>query len=217
MKELDKKKKELMHHLLNGGFLKTASIIMAFKEVPRQQFVLKGYEKYAYDDTPLPTINESTISQPSTVAAMLEYLEPKTGEKILEIGTGSGWQSCLLSRCVSDSGNVVTIEIDEAVAKFAIKNIKRMKIKNIKVVIGDGSVGYAPDAPYDKIIYTAAAPRISTEIISQLRLGGRIIAPVGNKFMQVLKIIDKVSENELSETEAGSFRFVPLKGKRGFD
>lgn len=216
MEDLDKRSKELMDYLIMVGALKSKSIIEAFKEVPRHHFVLSGYQHYAYDDVALPIVKSATITQPSTVAIMLEYLHAKRGDRVLEIGMGSGWQACLLSRIVSDSGKVVTIEIDEEVFKFGKANIEKMKMKNIKMAHGDGSAGYAEEAPYDKIIYTAAAPDVSLQVLKQLKIGGRVVAPVGSTMLQKMVVVDKTSTTKMEKREFGTFQFVPLKGKLGF-
>ncbi len=216
MDELGRKSKELIDYLVLSGHLKKKYLIEAFKETPRHHFVMRGYQKYAYDDIALPLVNQATISQPSTVAVMLELLQPKKGDKVLEIGTGSGWEACILSKCVSDSGKVVTIEIDEDVAEFAKGNIEKLKPKNVKTVVGDGSAGYGPDAPYDKIIYTAATPEISMQALGQLSVHGRVVAPVGSLLLQTMKVVEKISLGKTVEGSHGTFQFIPLRGKLGF-
>ncbi len=216
MDELEEKNWELMDKLTALGFLKTRSIIDAFKETPRHHFVLRGYQHYAYEDSPLPIVNSATISEPKTVAYMLELLQAKKGENILEIGTGSGWVACLLSRCVGDSGKVTTIEIEKEVFEFASKNIEKLKPKNVDNILGDGSIGYEKNAPYDKIIYSVAAPEIPIQVIKQLKVKGRLIAPVGTKTMQRMKIIDRVSDKKIEEKTGDPFQFTELKGELGF-
>ncbi|MCW6159557.1 MAG: protein-L-isoaspartate(D-aspartate) O-methyltransferase [Candidatus Micrarchaeales archaeon] len=208
--------KALIAYLKGTGFLKTEKIISAFENIPRHLFVSVDKAEYAYDDIALPLIGESTISQPSTVAYMLERLQPKEGEKVLEIGTGSGWEACLLAYCVGSKDLVVTIEIEKDVAELAKHNIAKMQFRNIIKVQGDGSVGYPDKAPFDKIIYTAAAPDVPKQMTLQLRNGGRLVAPVGTRFMQAMKIIDKVSDKKLEERSEAEFQFVPLKGLLGF-
>ena len=210
------KNKALIAYLKGTGFLKTEKIISAFENIPRHLFVSVDTAEYAYEDIALQTIGESTISQPSTVAYMLELLQPKEGETVLEIGTGSGWEACLLAYCVGSKGLVVTIEIDQAVAEFGKHNIAKTGFRNIIKVVGDGSVGYPEKAPYDKIVYTAATPEIPRQMMAQLKTGGRVIAPVGTQAMQTLKIIDKISERKMEEKDYAEFQFVPLRGQLGF-
>ncbi|HLC59011.1 MAG TPA: protein-L-isoaspartate(D-aspartate) O-methyltransferase [archaeon] len=212
---LTERNEKLINHLIKAKAMKTKIIIEAFKKVPRHNFVLKTHLDQAYEDIALPIVGSSTISQPYTVATMLEHLQPKKNERVLEIGTGSGWQACLLAYCIGSKGKVVTIEIDWDVARFAKENMKSTKIKNIKNVEGDGSMGYEREAPYDKIIYTAATPQIPDIVIKQLKVGGKIIAPVGDLFEQVLTVVDKVSEKEIKKQKFDSFTFVPLRGKLG--
>lgn len=206
----------MIAYLKEAGMLKTEKIINAFENIPRHLFVSVDKAEYAYDDIALQTVGESTISQPSTVAYMLELLQPKEGENVLEIGTGSGWEASLLAYCIGSKGLVVTIEIDPIVAEFGKHNIAKTGFKNIIKVVGDGSIGYPDKAPYDKIAYTAATPDIPRQMLVQLKAGGRIIAPVGTQFMQTMKVVDKISEKKIEEKEGAEFQFVPLKGQLGF-
>lgn len=202
----------MVKHLVDNGALRTPAIINAFKKIQRHLFVTKKYLHIVYADFALATIKNSTISQPTTVAIMTEALRPEPKDKILEVGAGSGWQACILASC---SESVVTIEIDEDVYNFARENIKKMKLKNVKLVLGDGSAGYENDAPYDKIIITAGCPEISDSIKKQLKVGGRLVAPIGFENQSMI-VVNKISENKYSEEDIGLFSFVPLKGKFGF-
>ncbi len=210
------KREQLVKYLEAGGFIRSKEIAEAFRSVPRHMFVLEEYLDMAYDDIAIPTINKSTISQPSTVATMLELLHPMKGNKILEIGTGSGFQSCLLSKIVGDNGRIVTIEIDPVVDKFAVDNIRAQRSNNIRALVGDGSIGFIDEAPYDGIIYTAAAPEVPKQMLVQLKTNGRIVAPVGTQVTQTLKVIEKTSETRSREKDFGIFAFVPLRGQLGF-
>jgi protein-L-isoaspartate(D-aspartate) O-methyltransferase len=207
-----KQNEEMVRKLVNSGALKTPKIIDAFKEIPRYLFMTEEHLHIFYVDVALATIKNSTISQPTTVAMMTEALQPKGKEKILEIGAGSGWQACILAFC---SKSVITIEIDEDVYNFAKENIKKTKLKNIKLILGDGSMGYEEEAPYNKIIITAGCPEIPLPIKNQLKTGGRIVSPIGFENQQMV-VTDKISENKYSEEDIGLFSFVPLKGKFGF-
>lgn len=216
MEDFYDRKRSLLDYLVASEFLKTKNIIDAFSSVPRHNFVIQRQMEFAYDDIALPVLNDSTLSQPSTVASMLELLQPRVGENVLEIGTGSGWEACLISNCVGDKGKVVTLEIETPLYELAKQNIERMNVKNIKLINGDGSIGYNNDAPYDKIIYAVGIPEITPQILVQLKDGGRLVAPVGNKTMQTMKVVDKISEKKYESKDNGTFRFVPLKGQLGF-
>jgi protein-L-isoaspartate(D-aspartate) O-methyltransferase len=207
----------LIKSLIEQGVLRTQKLINAFRKIMRHDFVPKKYLHSAYEDIPLPLTEDSraTISQPLTVAYMLEALNPKKGEKILDVGTGSGWQACLLAYCVSERGKVVTIEIDKEVYQFAKKNIKKYNFKNIILVRGDGSLGYEKEAPYDKIIVAAAAYELPKPLRKQIKIGGRIVAPIGGRYEQQVIVFDKISESRFKKKSLGHFVFVPLLGKYG--
>jgi protein-L-isoaspartate(D-aspartate) O-methyltransferase len=202
----------MVKKLISSGVLSTPKIIEAFKKIPRHLFVTEEYLHMTYADVALATIKNSTISQPTTVAMMTEALQPKGNEKILEIGAGSGWQACLLAYC---SKTVITMEIDEDVYEFAKENIEKTKMKNIKLILGDGSEGYEKESPYDKIMITAGCPEIPEPFKKQLKIGGKIVAPIGFEDQKML-VLDKISETKYSEKDIGLFSFVPLKGKFGF-
>lgn len=214
--QLNRRNQKLIECMIGAGTLKTSKVIEAFMKIPRHRFVTEEYRDSAYDDVALPTLKGSTISQPSTVAMMTEALEPQEGDTILEIGAGSGWQACVLASCIGETGKIIAIEIDESVTDFAKSNVSRFKFKNIEIVCGDGSVGYEAEAPFDKIIYTAAVPSVPEVVFKQLKIGGKIVAPIGDFFEQTLTIIHKVSEKKTREKYLGLFAFVPLRGKFGF-
>ena len=214
--KLEKKKELLIRDLISLGALKTPKIIEAFRNVPRHLFIPLHEIRYAYEDIALPTYKGQTISQPYTVAIMTEALAPKEGEKILEVGAGSGWQAAILGYCVGPTGKVITIEIDEDLARFARRNIKKVGLKNVEVIIGDGSLGYEEEAPYDGCMITAACPEIPKPIVEQVKVGGRIVAPVGSLFEQAMILAYKGKGNKLEKRYLGPFIFVPLRGKYGF-
>ena len=207
---MTKEYEKLISELVAEGYLKSPALIAAFRAVDRRDFVPRAVAKEAYGNYPLPIGYGQTISQPLTVAFMLEHLAPEPGEHILEIGAGSGWQTALLAHAVGPNGRVVAVERVLELAKDAEVNLAPygfVKKGIVKIVTGDGSRGYASDAPYDKIIAAAAAahdiPRIWHE---ELRPGGRIVTPVG----QGIVVSDKISENEFREKEHLGFSFVPL-------
>ncbi len=214
MKLLEKEKKDLVEYFIRKGTLKGKRIISAFKSVKRENFVLDEQKKYAYVDDPLPLMAGQTISQPTTVAIMTEALEPLPGQKILEIGTGSGYQAAILSKIGGSKGKIVTIERIPELYEFAKNNLSRFR--NVKVILGDGSLGWPKSAPFDRIIVTAAAPKIPETLFSQLKEGGILITPVGKELLsQKMLKVKKVKGKKVVE-DLGYFVFVPLIGEMGF-
>ncbi len=208
----EEERESLIKHLIESKALKTPRIIEAFRKIPRHLFVRKEYLSHAYDDIPLPTFCGQTISQPYTVAIMTEALNPKPGEKILEIGSGSGWQAAILGYCVGKKGKVITVELEKTLIEFARKNLKKLKLKlNIEVIHWDGKKGYPKEAPYDKCIITAGCPEIPEPVLNQVKVSGRIVAPVDSFWGQRMLVIDKISEKEFRKKDLGSFIFVPLR------
>lgn len=198
----------LLNLMKSEGVLKSPHVILAFGKVSREDFVLPEYKKRAYDDMPLPIMSGQTISQPSTVAIMTELLDVRDGNKVFEVGTGSGYQAAILSEIVGESGNVITTEIVPEVFEFGKKNLE--KYRNVEAILLDGSKGYEKGAPYDRIIITAAAPEIPEILKKQLKVGGKLVAPVGAGFMQEMTLIELVSEKEYKITYHGNFMFVPM-------
>lgn len=206
-------KQRLMDHWTSLGIIKDKKVIEAFKKVPREAF-LKDRKEESYGDYPIPIGEGQTISQPTTVMIMTEALELREGHKVLEIGSGSGYQAAIISKIIGNNGKVISTEIIPELAEFAKNNIKKLKIKNIEIIKHDGSKGYAKEAPYDRIIVTAASPEIPKPLIKQLKENGIIIVPVGNLVEQIMiKGIRRGSR--LIQEEIGQFMFVPLKGKYG--
>jgi protein-L-isoaspartate(D-aspartate) O-methyltransferase len=213
MKELEKQKLETIENLKREGRLKSKEIIEAMLKVKRELFVLPEYKNEAWLDTPLPIVSGATISAPHIYAIMLEAVKLKPGEKVLEIGSGSGYGAALIKEIVK-KGKVITIEINPEVYEFAKNNLKKAGYKNIKVVLGDGSLGYEEEAPYDAIISTAAAPKIPKPWIDQLKEGGRLISPVITAFGQELIYLEK-KDNRIKTKNLGPVVFLELLGKYG--
>ena len=145
----------LIDLMKNTGFLTDSKVEFAMKSIPRHKFVPKNLQDQAYENGPLPIMNGQTISQPSVVARMTEWLDIKEGQKILEIGSGSGWQSAIIAKLIGD-GQVYTIERHEKLANFAKENLEKSGINNVKIIHGDGRLGLAKESPFDRIIITAA-------------------------------------------------------------
>ncbi len=190
-----------------------ARILEAMLEIPRHLFVPEIYRSAAYDDGPLPIGHGQTISQPYIVAVMTDMLEITPGDRILEIGGGSGYQAAILGRLATE---VITIERLPDIAALARRNLNAVGAANVTVVEGNGTLGYTERAPYDGIIVTAAAPDVPEPLVEQLAEGGRLIAPVGSRGMQMLvKIVKK--EGRVVRTSHGGVMFVPLIGAYGWD
>ena len=206
------KKDALIDYWLKNKIITDQRLIKAFQEVKRENFITKEFINEAYGDYPLPIGHEQTISQPTTIMLMTEALELKSTDKVLEIGSGSGYQAVLISKLAK---KVVSIEIIKDLVLFAKENIKNSNIKNVEIIHGDGSNGYEKSAPYDKIIVTAACPKIPEALIEQLRDSGIIVAPVGPLYGQVMVKARKI-KNQLITEKLGDFMFVPLKGKYGY-
>ena len=180
--------------------------------VPRHLFLSKDFENRAYDDVALPIDEEQTISQPYTVAFQSQALEIKPGDKVLEIGTGSGYQAAILAQMGAE---VYSIERIEKLHKMAKINLQPY-LKNINLLLSDGTMGWPDNAPFDKIIVTAAAPKLPEILLEQLKPGGIAIIPIGSMKIQKMVLIKKSVDNKLSQKELGDFRFVPLIGKDGW-
>lgn len=208
--------KQLIDYWKRSGTIKDKKLLKAFEEVPRELFIRKGFEEEAYFDNPLPIGKGQTISQPSTVMIMTQALELKEGQKVLEVGAGSGWQAAIIAKLVGQKGKVITTEIIPELAEFAKDNIKKAKIKNVKVINYDGSQGYKKEAPYDRCIITAACPRIPPPIIGQLKEGGILVAPISSLVFGQDMIKLRKTSSGIEQESLGSFVFVPLKGKYGF-
>ena len=187
-------------------------VLKAMARVPRHEFVLKKYLSSAYSDTPLPIGYGQTISQPYIVAEMTSQLKLKPGSKVLEIGTGSGYQAAVLTEFTV---NVFTIEIVEELAQSASKRLKRLGYKVIQSKTGDGYYGWTEHAPFDAIIVTAAAGQIPPPLIKQLAPGGRMIIPVGGRFAtQSLMLIEKDKDGKIHSRSLMPVRFVPFVRKK---
>lgn len=205
----------LIKKLISWKYLKTPTIIEAFKKVERKHFVLSNYEKEAHEDYPLPIGYGQTISQPLTVAFMLELLQPKRNDKILDVGSGSGWQTALLAYIVGTEGKVYAVEVIPELYEFGKRNVEKLGFKNVEFYLEDGSTGLADKEPFDKIIVAAAAPEIPKTLLKQLKKGGRLVIPIG-RFTQEIVLIEKINDKEYKEKRYSNFAFVPLLGREGF-
>jgi len=187
-------------------------LIHALINTPRHHFVPEAYKQLAYSDSPLPIGFGQTISQPYIVALMISELHLLGNEHVLEIGTGCGYQTAVLSQMVAD---VTSIEIIPELARGATQTINKLGIYNVSVIISDGSVGWQNKAPYDAILVSAAAPEVPHPLLEQLAVGGRLILPVGSRVFQQLEIWSR-STSGYQKASGIPVAFVPLLGKYGW-
>lgn len=194
-----------------GQKISDENVLEAMRHVPRHLFIPVKYRAYAYLNRPLPIGHEQTISQPFVVAYMTQLLDLQTGEKVLEIGTGSGYQAAVLSEITP---YVYTIEIIPGLAKQASERFKKLGYNTIKTNIGDGYKGWKKYAPYDAIIVTAAPPEIPQPLINQLAPGGVLVAPVGESGeTQILTRLKKTESGKIKKEPVIPVRFVPMTGE----
>jgi protein-L-isoaspartate(D-aspartate) O-methyltransferase len=200
MKKMISKKRNLLKHLKNKGF--SEKLLHAFESVEREKFVPEEYQDLSYEDVALPIGYDQTISQPYTIAFMLRLLNVVDGEKVLEVGSGSGYVLSLLSE-LNPKGKIFGIERIEELVKSSTSKLR--EYQNVEVIHSDGSVGFEKESPFDKILVSASAENIPEELIEQLKIGGTLVIPV----KQSIYVLKKQKEgNEITEYEG--FVFVPL-------
>lgn len=198
---------------IKQGVLKTPRIIEAFEKINRADFVPQELKEKAYINEPLSIGERQTISQPYTVAFMIELLQPKSGDKIFEIGFGSGWQTALLAEIIGESGKVFAVERIRGLFEFGTKNISAynfIKKGIIRTILGDATMGLKKYAPFDSIVAGASAQEIPEEWLKELKIGGRLVMPVRNSVWLYIK----KSEKEFEKQEFPGFVFVPLVSRR---
>lgn len=200
--------------LRGRGLVFSERVEKALLKVPRHLFVPESARSQAYRDTPLPIGDGQTISAPHMVAVMAEALELREGHKVLEIGAGSGYNAAVMAELVGPTGKVITLERHPSLADKAAQVLLEAGYTNVQVVVGDGSLGYPEEAPYDRISVTCGAPRVPNPLVEQLRDGGIMLIPVGGLEYQSLLRVRKLGGRTLSE-DLGSVVFVPLLGEKG--
>jgi len=192
---------------LSGG------VMAAMAKVPRHEFVPAGQRRNAYANRPLPIGAGQTISQPFIVALMTDLMDVKAGDKVLEVGTGSGYQAAVLAEL---AGTVYTIEIVEVLAREAAERLARLGYRNVVVKTGDGYQGWAEHAPFDAIMVTAAPREVPQPLVDQLKRGGKLVVPVGAQLgSQSLLVVEKQADGRITRREVLGVRFVPLIDKAG--
>lgn len=208
-----RKERMLSEHLAARG-IRNAAVLKAMRDVSREAFLPPGMELFAYDDGPLPIAEGQTISQPYIVAYMIEALELRGKERVLEIGTGSGYAAAVLSRCAAE---VFTVERLDSLAETARARLRDLGYRNVSVQVGDGTMGWREHAPYDAIVVTAGAPGVPRELLEQLAPLGRLVIPVGpTQHLQELVRVRRLADGRLRHEELCPVRFVPLIGEQGW-
>ena len=204
----------LIDELIQSKYLKSPEIISAFRKIKREDFLRPGDENQADINAPLSIGHSQTISQPATVAFMLELLQAKKGDKVLDVGSGSGWATALLAEIIGKEGRVYGIERIKELKEFGEQNVKKYDFINkgiAQIFCLDGYKGLPEFAPFDKIIVAAAAEEIPKELLKQLKVNGRMVLPIGKQYeSQDMVVIDKVGKDEFKENRFPGFVFVPL-------
>lgn len=204
------RRERMVERQIAGRGITAEAVLRAFATVAREAFVPPEQADLAYDDVPLPIGEGQTISQPYVVALMTEALDLRGGERVLEIGTGSGYAAAILGEI---AGEVYTIERYESLARSAREALHATGHDNVTVIVGDGTKGYAPAAPFDAIVVTAAGSEVPRALRDQLAIGGRLVIPVGSAWEgQTLKRIVRREEDRFDEEDLSAVRFVPLVG-----
>ncbi len=206
-------KQRLIEYWRTSRLITDERVLAAFEQVPREDFLPEHLKQHAYEDRALPLLQGQTISQPTTVMIMTQALDVQRGQKVLEIGTGSGYQAALLAELVDKQGHVYATEIVAELYEYGKKRLRAYK--NVSLFHRDGIEGVEEFAPFDRIIVTAACPRIPELLIGQLGKKGVIVIPVGMPYAQKMMVV--VKRGKIFETHSiGEFVFVPLRGKWGF-
>jgi protein-L-isoaspartate(D-aspartate) O-methyltransferase len=205
----DERRRAMVEDQIRARGVQHEGVLRAMLAVPRHEFVPENYRSSAYNDSPLPIGLEQTISQPYIVAMMTELVDPRPGHRVLEVGTGSGYQAAVIARLVKE---VYTIEIVPELARSAAERLRRLGVSNVQVREGNGYEGWPEKAPFDGILVTAGATEIPQPLIEQLKPGARMVIPVGEgPSEQVLKVIEKRPGGGIQTRDVLPVRFVPLR------
>ena len=211
-------RKELVRRLSKSGYIKTEKVRKAMETVPREEFLPASNRPYAYADQPLPIGKGQTISAPHMVAMICEILELEEGMKVLEIGTGFGYNAAVVAQIIGEKGQLYSIERIDSLAELAKDNLKRTGLgDNVTIIVGDGTKGYKEEAPFDRIYGTASAPSVPEPLKEQLKIGGIMLIPVGEQqYFQDLVYIKRESEDKYERKSIGGVAFVPMIGEHGW-
>jgi protein-L-isoaspartate(D-aspartate) O-methyltransferase len=207
-------RERMIERQIAGRGLDEPTLLAAFSAVPREDFISADYADYAYQDSPLPIESGQTISQPYIVALTIDAAGIKPGDKVLEVGAGSGYAAAVIGRI---AGEVIAIERHHELVELARKRMRQLGYRNVQIVEGDGTLGWPEAAPYDAIVAAASGSHVPQSWIAQLKPGGRIVMPIGEPHaVQSLVKIAKHEDGSLERANLGGVRFVPLIGAEGF-
>ena len=216
MTDFSERRSELVDGLMRRGYVTKREVAEALRKVPREEFVPRSLMDEAYIDTPLPIGSGQTISAPHMVAMMVEALDLRPGQKVLEVGGGSGYHAAVTAELVSPGGHVFTVERLPELVEFARDNITRTGYSDsVTVILSDGSVGLPSEAPFDRIFVACGAPAVPEPLKSQLKDGGLMLVPVGGRMYQDLVRIERRGDRYIRE-DLGGCVFVPLVGEHGY-
>jgi protein-L-isoaspartate(D-aspartate) O-methyltransferase len=205
----------MVERQLRARGIRDARVLEAMAAVPRHLFVPPSLRARAYDDGPLPIGEGQTISQPFMVASTCERAAVAPGDHVLEVGCGSGYQSAVLSHLAGIGGDVIGIERFLPLVSLAEDNLARAGVTNVRVILGDGTLGFAEAAPFDAIVVAAGAPKVPPALVEQLAEGGHLVIPVGSRTMQLLRVLTK-RRGRVTEVGSDPCVFVPLVGQEGW-
>ena len=221
MPDFSEQRRQMVQRYMNSGYISSDAMAEAVLRVPREAFMESSYASYAYVDKPFPIPGDGgqTISAPYMYPIFYEPLSLKEGDRVLEIGAGSGYGAALARELVGESGLVVSVEINEVTYRFAQTNLDRTGYRDIILVLGDGSLGYVDEAPYDAICVTAACPKVPEPLVEQLGSPGKLMAPVGSSyslFGQDLVLMEKDNDGRTRTRTLMKVSYVPLIGEHGW-
>jgi protein-L-isoaspartate(D-aspartate) O-methyltransferase len=221
MPDFSEQRQRMVQRYMKSGYISSDAMAEAVLRVPREEFMDSSYASYAYVDKPFPIPGDGgqTISAPYMYPIFYEPLSLKGGDRVLEIGAGSGYGAALARELVGESGLVVSVEINEITYRFAQANLDRTGYRDIILVLGDGSLGYVDKAPYDAICVTAACPMVPEPLVEQLGSPGKLMAPVGSSysvFGQDLVLMEKYNDGRISTRTLMKVSYVPLIGEHGW-
>ena len=210
-----KQRKKMVDSQIRSRGVRDERVLRAMEKIPRHLFIDEGLIDQAYNDNPLPIGEKQTISQPYIVALMTEALELKARDKVLELGTGSGYEAAILAELAD---RVFTIERIASLAQKARKLLESLNYYNVVIRVGDGTYGWREESPFDAIAVSAGSPSIPRMLVEQLAIGGRLVIPVGSRYSQSLIKLTRLSENpdDVKREDLGGCRFVNLIGEHGW-